>query len=95
MEIARVRIINIENLLVKYFEYKKDDKKFKKYIDKEVEKLTKDGTVDSIRDDKQPKISKSKWCTRMRTRLGKKKTNYKKKEESDNENVWIIIKSAI
>jgi len=90
-----MRIINLENLLVKYFEYKKDDKKFKKYLDKEAQKNVENGTVDNIRDNKQPEVSKPKWCTWMRTRLGKKKTNYKKKEESDNENVWIIIKSAI
>ena len=60
MEIARVRILNLENLLVKYFEYKKDDKKFKKYLDKEAEKNAKDRASDSVRDDKQPEVLESK-----------------------------------
>ena len=60
MEIARVRIINMENLLVKYFEYKKDDKKFKKYLDKEVKRLAKDRANNNVPDDKQPEVSESK-----------------------------------
>tara|TARA_R110002020_G_scaffold88323_3_gene217012 strand:- start:241 stop:408 length:168 start_codon:yes stop_codon:yes gene_type:complete len=55
-----MRIINLENLLVKYFEYKKDDKKFKKYLDKEAQKNVENGTVDNIRDNKQPEVSKPK-----------------------------------
>ena len=64
-------------------------------MEERTKKVAEDRVVNSIRDNKQPEVSKPKWCTWMRTRLGKKKTNYKKKEESDNENVWIIIKSAI
>ena len=60
MEIARLRIINMENLLVKYFEYKKDDKKFKKHLDKEVKRLAKDRANNSVPDDKQPEVSESK-----------------------------------
>ena len=60
MEIARLRILNLENLLVKYFEYKKDDKKFKKYLDKEAEKHAKDRADGSIRDDKQQEVLESK-----------------------------------
>ncbi len=60
MEIARVRILNLENLLVKYFEYNKHDKKFKKYLDKEAEKYAKDRADDSVRDDKQPEVLESK-----------------------------------
>ena len=60
MGIARARIINLENLLVKYLEYKKDDKKFKKHLDKEAQKNVENGTVDSVRDDKQPEVSKPK-----------------------------------
>ena len=95
MEIARVRILNIESLLSKYFEYKKDEEKFKKYLDKEAEKLNKDGASSSVRDDKQQEVSKSKWCTWVWIRRGKKKSNNKKEEENDNENIWIIIKSTI
>ena len=60
MEIAKMRIINLENLLVKYFEYNKDDKKFKKYLDKETEKLNKDRAKDNPSDNKRKSISKSK-----------------------------------
>ena len=95
MEIARVRIINMENLLVKYFEYKKDDKKFKKHLDKEAKRLTKDRANNDVLNDKQPEVSKSKWCTKMRTGIRKKKTINKKKEEIDNENIWDVIKNTI
>ena len=60
MEIARVRILNIESLLSKYFEYKKDEEKFKKYLDREAKKLAKDRASSSVRDDRQQEISPSK-----------------------------------
>jgi len=60
MEIARARILNLENLLVKYFEYNKHDEKFKEYLDKEAEKYAKDGADDSVRDDKQQEVLESK-----------------------------------
>ena len=60
MDIAKMRIINLENLLVKYFEYKKDDKKFKKYLDKEAKKLAEDRTSSDLRDDKQQEVPESK-----------------------------------
>ena len=94
MEIARLRILNLENLLVKYFEYKKDDKKFKKYLDKEAEKNAKDRISSDLRDDKQQEVPESKWCTWMRTWIRKKKTNNKKKGKTDNENIWTIIKDT-
>ena len=59
MEIARVRIINLETVVAKYFEYKKEESKFKKFLDKQAEKIAKDRTGDSVRDDKQQKVSKS------------------------------------
>ena len=59
MEIARVRIINLETVVAKYFEYKKEEDKFKKFLDKQAEKNAKDGTGDSVRDNKQQKVSKS------------------------------------
>ena len=55
-----MRIVNIETLLSKYFEFKKDEKKFKKFLDKQAEKLNKDRTSDSVPDDKREEISKSK-----------------------------------
>ena len=60
LDIARVRILNIETLISKYFEYNKDEEKFKKYLDKEARKLAKNGAVDSVPDDKREEISKSK-----------------------------------
>ena len=59
MEVVKVRIINMETLISKYFEFKKDEKKFKKFLDKQAEEIAKDRTGDSVRDDKQQKVSKS------------------------------------
>ena len=85
----------MESLLVKYFEYKKDDKKFKKHLDKEAKRLTKDRADNDVLNNKQPKVSKSKWCAKMRTGIRKKKTINKKKEEIDNEKTWDVIKNII
>ena len=60
MEVAKMRIVNIETLLSKYFEFKKDEKKFKKFLDKQAEKLNKDRTSDSVPDDKREEVPKSK-----------------------------------
>ena len=60
MEIAKLRIINLENLLANYFEFNKDEKKFKEFLDKKAEKLNKDRASDSVRDDKQQEVSESK-----------------------------------
>lgn len=60
MEVAKVRIINLETLLSKYFEFKEDERKFKKFLDDKAAELDKDGTVDSVRDDKQQEIPESK-----------------------------------
>ena len=50
----------MESLLVKYFEYKKDEEKFKKYLDREAKKLAKDGASGSVRDNRQQEVSESK-----------------------------------
>jgi hypothetical protein len=55
-----MRIINLETLLSKYFEFKKDEKKFKEFLDKQAEELNKDGASDSVRDEKQQKVPESK-----------------------------------
>ena len=60
MEIAKMRIINLETLLSKYFEFKKDEEKFKKFLDKQAEEIAKDRAGDSVRDDKQQEVSKAK-----------------------------------
>ena len=60
MEVAKMRIVNLEALLSKYFEFKKDEDKFKKFLDKQAEKLNKDRASDSVPDDKREKVSKSK-----------------------------------
>lgn len=60
MEVAKMRIINLETLLSKYFEFKKDEKKFKKFLDKQAEELNKDGASDSVRDEKQQEVPESK-----------------------------------
>ena len=60
LDIARVRILNIETLISKYFEYRKDEEKFKKYLDKEARKLDKNRAVDSVHNDRQQEVSPSK-----------------------------------
>ena len=59
LEVAKVRIINLETLLSKYFEFNKDEKKFKNFLDKQAKKLNQDGTSGSVRDDKRQEVSKS------------------------------------
>ena len=60
MEVVKIRIINLETLISKYFEFNKHEEKFKKFLDKQAEELNKDRTSDSVRDDKQQEVSKSK-----------------------------------
>ena len=55
-----MRIINLETLLGKYFEFKKDEKKFKDFLDKQAEKLNKDRASDSVPDDKREEVPESK-----------------------------------
>ena len=90
----RERQNRLEIVLGEYIKYEKNDEKFSKYMEKESEKYIKDGTSDSVRDIKQPEVSKSKWCAWMWTRARKKKTINKKKGKTDNENIWNIIKST-
>ena len=59
MEIQRERQNRLEVILSEYIAYKKDDKKFKGYMDKRAAEIAKDGTGDSVRDNKQQKVSKS------------------------------------
>ena len=60
VEVAKVRIINLETLLSKYFEFKEDEKKFKEFLDEKAAELNKDGTIDSVPDDKQQEVPESK-----------------------------------
>ena len=60
MEVVKIRIINLETLISKYFEFNKHEEKFKKFLDKQAEELNKDRTSDSVRDDKQQEVSESK-----------------------------------
>ena len=40
--------INLEFILDSYHEFKKDKEKFRKFLDKKVKKLSKDGVGDSV-----------------------------------------------
>ena len=62
MEVVKVRIINMETLISKYFEFKKDEKKFKKFLDKQAEELNKDRVSGSVPDDKRQEVPESKGC---------------------------------
>ena len=60
MEVVKIRIINLETLISKYFEFNKDEEKFKKFLDKQAEEIAKDRAGDSVRDDKQQEVPESK-----------------------------------
>ena len=62
---------------------------------KKLKKNAEDGVGNSVRDDKQQEVLKSKLCAWMRTWIRKKKTNNKKKGKTDNENIWNIIKNTV
>ena len=73
MNVAKIRILNLETLISKYFEFKEDEEKFKEFLDKQAEELNKDRTNDSVRDDKRQEVPESKWCTQVWVCRGKKK----------------------
>ena len=83
MEVVKIRIINLETLISKYFEFNKHEEKFKKFLDKQAEELNKDRTSDSVPDEKQQEVPESKWSTWMWDWRGKKKSNYKRKRENN------------
>ena len=60
MEMVKSRIINLEAVVSRYFEFKGDEKEFKEYLDSKAKESSKDGAGDSVRDDKQQEVSKSK-----------------------------------
>ena len=60
MNVAKIRILNLETLISKYFEFKEDEEKFKEFLDKQAEELNKDRTNDSVRDDKRQEVPESK-----------------------------------
>ena len=93
MTIARVN--KLEYITETYHEYKKEKDDFIKYLDKKIERENKNRDGDSIRDDRQQKVSESGGGNRKSDGGGKKKDNNKKKEENDNESIWDIIKGTI
>ena len=60
MEVVKIRIINLETLISKYFEFNKHEEKFKKFLDKQAEEIAKDRTGGSVRDDKQQEVPEAK-----------------------------------
>ena len=60
MEVVKMRIINLENLLARYFEFKEDEEGFQNFLAKKAQELNKDRTSDSVSGDKREEISKSK-----------------------------------
>ena len=51
------RNLNLELVVSKYIEFKKDDGKFSKHMQREAEKIAKDRANNSVPDDKQPEVS--------------------------------------
>ena len=62
MEVVKIRIINLETLISKYFEFNKHEEKFKKFLDKQAEELNKDRVSGSVPDDKREEVPESKGC---------------------------------
>ena len=56
----RERQRRLEVVLSEYVAYNKDDEKFKKHMETRIEEADKNRVGDSIPDDKQQKVSKSK-----------------------------------
>ncbi len=53
------RLGNLEYITETYHEYKKEKDDFIKYLNKKTERGTKDGDGNSVRDDRQQKVSES------------------------------------
>ena len=60
MEMQKERQGSLEVVLSEYVAYNKDDEKFGKHMEKRAAEVNKNRVGDSISDDKQQKVSKSK-----------------------------------
>ena len=63
VEFLKERQNRLEFVTETYHEFKEEKETFIKYLKEKIDKLNKDGASDSVRDDKQQEISKSKWST--------------------------------
>ena len=81
------RLGRLEYITETYHEYKKEKDDFIKYLNKKAERDTKDGDGNSVRDDRQQKISESGGGDGKPEKGWQKKDNNKKKEENDNESL--------
>ena len=59
LEILKEKINRIEYVTETYHEYKKEKDDFVKYLRAKIKESDKDRVVDSVRDDKQQKVSES------------------------------------
>jgi len=87
VEMLTARTNKLEYITETYHEYKKEKEDFIKYLNEKIERDAKDRDGDSIRDDRQQKISESEGGDSKSDEGGKKKNNNKKKEENDNESL--------
>ena len=60
VEFLKERQNRLEFVTETYHEFKEEKETFIKYLKEKIDKLNKDGASDSVRDDKQQEISKSK-----------------------------------
>ena len=60
VEFLKERQNRLEFVTETYHEFKEEKETFIKYLKEKIYKLNKDGASDSVRDDKQQEISKSK-----------------------------------
>ena len=87
VEMLTQRLGNLEYITETYHEYKKEKDDFIKYLNKKTERGTKNRDGNSVRDDRQQKVSTSEGGDSKSDGGGKKKDNNKKKEENDNESI--------
>jgi len=87
VEMLTQRLGNLEYITQTYHEYKKEKDDFIKYLDKKFERDNKNRDGDSVRDDRQQKVSESGGGDGKPGKGWQKKDNNKKKEENDNESL--------
>lgn len=74
-------------IVSKYFEYKKDESKFKKFLDRKAEKLDKERVNEGLSNNEGQSISESKWCTWVSERGRERKRENNKKKRNNNEGI--------
>ena len=87
MEMLIQRVNKLEYITEAYHEYKNEKQKFIEFLNKKIEEDDKNGTVDSLHNDKQQSVPTSGGSSGESDGGGGRKSNQKKKEGKDNESI--------